>query len=80
MHKERFWATLPIILVTIIWLCQPVWAKSSPPAVEGQLPEFSLPVPKDPEHQNYLGISDQRMFQIPTIDAEVVIIDIFSMY
>ena len=54
-------------------------ADSQPPAVGGVLPEFDLAVPKSEEHQKYLGVAGQT-FTIPQIKAEVVIVEIFSMY
>jgi hypothetical protein len=48
--------------------------------VGGQLPEFKLPVPKSDEHQEYLGLAGRESFKISEISAEVVIIEIFSMY
>lgn len=54
-------------------------ADSQPPAVGGVLPEFDLAVPKNVEHQKYLGVAG-KTFTIPEIKAEVVIVEIFSMY
>ena len=56
------------------------WADSKPTAVGGQLPEFTLPVPKSDEHQKYLGLAGKESFKISDISADVVIIEIFSMY
>ena len=55
-------------------------ADSQPPTVGGQLPEFTLPVPKNDAHQQYLGLTGKESFKISEINAEVVIIEIFSMY
>ncbi|MGD8393540.1 MAG: hypothetical protein PVH74_18550, partial [Desulfobacterales bacterium] len=55
-------------------------AATQPPAVGGVLPDFSLAVPKNVDHQRYLGIADKASFTIPEIKADVVIIQIFSMY
>ena len=55
-------------------------ADSQPPAVGGKLPEFTLPVPKSDEHQEYLGLAGKESFKISEISAEVVILEIFSMY
>ena len=55
-------------------------ADTHPPAVGGVLPEFSLPVPENDDHQSYLGVAGKEDFSIPEIKAEVVIIEIFSMY
>ena len=54
-------------------------AGPQPPAVGGVLPEFDLSVPKSNEHQKYLGVAG-KTFTIPEIKAEVVIVEIFSMY
>jgi hypothetical protein len=51
-----------------------------PPAKGEELPEFTLAVPKSEVHQSYLGVSGKEVFSIPEIRAEVVIIQIFSMY
>lgn len=56
---------------------------ASPPAVGGQLPDFSLPMPKEKSDKRYLDISGtffSSSFKIPQIKANVVIIEIFSMY
>jgi len=44
------------------------------------LPSITLPAPEDPAHQRYLGLSEGDAFSIPQIKAQVVIIEIFSMY
>jgi hypothetical protein len=51
-----------------------------PPPEGGTLPDFVLPVPEDPVHRQYLGLEADGNFRIPDIQAEVVIIEIFSMY
>ncbi|MGD2100297.1 MAG: hypothetical protein PVG35_22205 [Desulfobacterales bacterium] len=55
-------------------------ANSQPPAVGGVLPDFSLAVPQNDEYRNYLGVAGKEFFTIPEIKADVVIIEIFSMY
>ena len=67
---------LGIMLVSAVFAA----ADSQPPAVGGKLPEFTLSVPKSNEHQEYLGLAGKESFKIPEISAEVVIIEIFSMY
>jgi hypothetical protein len=80
MPKNSFRTGIAAIVVSIIWFCQPIEAKTPPPAEGGQLPEIYLAAPNDTAHQGYLGISSQQTFRIPEIKAEVVIIDLFSMY
>jgi hypothetical protein len=71
----------PVVIAVLVLILNSafVWA-TSPPQKGGVLPEIDLPVPKDPTHRNYLGLSGDDPFQIPQIKAEVVIIEIFSMY
>jgi hypothetical protein len=66
-----------------ICLClsgQTVIAAPQPPAVGGRLPDIRLEVPQETEHQLYLGVDGKQTFAIPEIKAEVVLIEIFSMY
>jgi hypothetical protein len=56
-------------------------AETAPPPEGGTLPEIVLPAPDNTEHRLYLGIRNgDGVFRIPDIDADVVIIEIFSMY
>ena len=55
-------------------------AKVKPPAEGGVLPDIVLSAPESSELQQYLGVAGKKTFTIPEIKAEVVIIEIFSMY
>ncbi len=55
-------------------------AEIKPPAKGGILPEIVLSAPENPELQRYLGVTGKKTFTIPEIKAEVVLIEIFSMY
>jgi hypothetical protein len=55
-------------------------AEVKPPAEGGVLPAIVLHVPDTPELQQYLGLSGKKNFTMPEIEAEVVLIEIFSMY
>ena len=57
-----------------------VGADTQPPAEGGVLPPIELGVPQSAEYKQYLGISGEKTFSIPQIKAEVVLIEIFSMY
>ena len=54
-------------------------ATAAPPA-GAMLPEITLPIPTDPGSRSYLGLPSGDSFKIPQIKAEVVIVEIFSMY
>jgi hypothetical protein len=55
-------------------------AEAKPPAEGGVLPAIDLTVPPSTEYQQYLGITGKKSFTIPEIKAEIVLIEIFSMY
>ncbi len=55
-------------------------AAIKPPAEGGILPEIVLSAPENSELQQYLGVTGKKTFTIPEIKAEVVLIEIFSMY
>ena len=59
---------------------EPLGAASEPPATGGKLPEIKLAAPHNAEFQEYLGVSGKQTFSIPEINAEIVLIEIFSMY
>jgi peroxiredoxin len=55
-------------------------AANKPPEKGEVLPAINLPIPKNPEERNYLGLSGSGLFKIPQIKAKAVIVEIFSMY
>ena len=57
-----------------------VEAAESPPAVGGEMPQIILDVPESLEHQKYLQVGNKKTFTIAEIKAEIVLIEIFSMY
>jgi thiol-disulfide isomerase/thioredoxin len=69
-----------VFAVLLLAICHQNLAANLPPARGGVLPGISLPVPNDPDEKSYLGVSGSGFFRIPQIKAEVVIIEIFSMY
>jgi peroxiredoxin len=56
-------------------------AAEAPPPEGGVLPRIVLPVPQEAAERQYLGIGGKgRVFSIPQIQAELVILEAFSMY
>ena len=53
---------------------------SGPPNEGDTLPNFYLPVPDEVKYQRYLGLNHQSKFKVTEIKADVVIIQLFSMY
>jgi len=72
-----FFALTLCVLATqgVATALQEDWLKAGDP-----LPKITLLSPKNPAHKEYLGLSGEASFQIPDIKAEVVIVEIFSMY
>jgi hypothetical protein len=78
MRKTSIVGWVLIFLILSIGL---LFAEITPPKEGGVLPEIALSVPEVPTHQKYLGISkNKKSFGIPEIKAEVVLVEIFSMY
>jgi len=67
-------------IVGILLFSGLISASANPPAEGGELPAIDMAVPQNTEHQEYLGIGGSKTFTIPEIKAEVVLIEIFSMY
>lgn len=76
----KIFTTVAVLMGVLILTTGFSSANSQPPPVGGVLPDFSLSVPKNDDHQSYLGVSGKEAFAIPEIKADVVIIEIFSMY
>ena len=55
-------------------------AASPPPQPNSPLPDFKLPLPERAADKDYLGLTTTGPFTIAQIKAQVVIIEIFSMY
>jgi thiol-disulfide isomerase/thioredoxin len=53
---------------------------SVPPLKDEVLQKINLPIPKNPEEKSYFGLSGVGNFKIPQIKANLVLIEIFSMY
>jgi thiol-disulfide isomerase/thioredoxin len=53
---------------------------SVPPLKDEVLQKINLPIPKNPEEKSYFGLSGGGNFKIPQIKANLVLIEIFSMY
>lgn len=73
-------SVLLCILLFLALSIYPVYSYNSPLAEGKKLPDIELTIPKNQEHQQYLGLSGEGTFKIPQIKAKVVIIEIFSMY
>jgi peroxiredoxin len=55
-------------------------AASNPPASGDTLAAIKLPIPADPDERKYLGVSGKHFFKIPQMKADIVVMEIFSLY
>jgi len=69
-----------LVITGLLFPTGSVQAKAAPPPEGGKLPEINLPAPSRLEEQQYLGVAGKAQFKLPEIQAELVIIEIFSMY
>jgi peroxiredoxin len=75
-HIGRFAVSVGVVVL----LAATARAAVQPPVQGGVLPEFVLPAPANTGHLTYLGLEGKETFTVPEIRADVVIIEIFSMY
>lgn len=77
------------VILLVLLLCMAQGAAGStgetgkepmPPPEGGPLPEMKLSVPPKLEQRDYLGIKEGEYFKVPDTRADVVIIEVFSMY
>jgi peroxiredoxin len=67
---------LCLVLIVSLMMSLPVLAENfNAPDLS-----FSLSVPDSADHRAYLGLNDSRTFTLDQIKADVVILQIFSMY
>jgi len=78
MKKTLMLLTIMIFLLSIFNFS--VLSANKEPEKGEVLPIINLPVPKNPDERNYLGLSGSGSFKIPQIKTKVVIIEIYSMY
>jgi peroxiredoxin len=77
---KKILTVLAMITFLFSILVFPALAANKPPGKGEGLPVINLPVPKNPDERNYLGLSGSGLFKIPQIKAKAVIVEIFSMY
>jgi len=78
MKKILMYLTVMILLFSAFTFS--VLSANKPPEKGERLPVINLPIPKNPDERNYLGLSGSSLFKIPQIKAKAVIVEIFSMY
>jgi len=71
LSAAAFWAALLITIAS---------AEIASPQPGGCLPDFKLPIPENTADKEYLGLTTSGQFNIGQIKAQVIIIEILSMY
>ena len=69
-----------IVAVSVLVAVQALAAAERAPSTGEQFPDITLAVPDAPAHKDYLGLKGKGSFRISQIKAELLIIEIFSMY
>jgi thiol-disulfide isomerase/thioredoxin len=72
--------TVLVFLLGVFFFFSNVSSLLCAPSAGGVLPTLNLPIPKDSHEKSYLGLSWGSSFKVPEIKAQVVVIEIFSMY
>ncbi|MGQ9797204.1 TlpA family protein disulfide reductase [Desulfosoma sp.] len=81
MRRLKTFSTLFFVSV-LLGTCVAGWvhAASGMPDVGGTFPSITLEAPKDAAMRAYLGIGEAQTFTVNQVDADVVVVEIFSMY
>jgi len=77
---KKLFVSVAVILSIVFMMHGYVVADNPIPKAGEVLPAIKLKIPEKAEDRNYLGLSGSGEFAIPDIKAQVVIIEIFSMY
>jgi peroxiredoxin len=77
---KRKISSLAIVILALFMAKAISATEIGPPQVGGIFPELELLKPDNPAELKYLGLSGSGSFKINQIKADVVIIEIFSMY
>ena len=80
MIARRMFIVLSVAAFWAALLVSPVSANAAPLQPGGPLPDFKLPIPEHSADREYLGLTTSGAFTIAQIKAQVVIIEILSMY
>ena len=87
--NKRFVCILFILLALLFTGNPPVWSANvtalsnpvkSDPGNNTSIPVFELPMPGSEREKSYLGLSGTGNFKIGQIKAQVLIIEVFSLY
>ena len=78
--NKNYCLTAGLLLVLGLTLIPFGQAAAAPLAKGEPFPAITLPIPKDAEEKNYLGLTGSGVFKITQVKAQALLIEIFSMY
>jgi peroxiredoxin len=74
VRKITLWSNIFILLFVFSL------AAGNPPASGDALATMKLPHPANPDERKYLGVSGKGFFRIPQVKADIIVMEIFSLY
>jgi thiol-disulfide isomerase/thioredoxin len=69
-----------VLFLTLLLAPLALQGAQSPTMVGEPLPDIRLAMPENPDHRDYLGLSGDGPVPVGSINAEVLLIEIFNMY
>lgn len=77
----KYHFTIALLILSLFLILADLNHASNPIPVKGnKLPPIHLPLPKESKERDYLGLGSRSPFRISQIKAEVILIEIFSLY
>jgi peroxiredoxin len=68
------------VIISMLFFVFQAYAVEQTPAKGEAFPNITLPFPEKADEKEYLGLTGKGSFKIPQIKAELIILEIFSMY
>lgn len=77
--KKRF-LVMAVLVCCAVLVAGTSAAAAGAPRVGGEFPAVEIPMPKDRAGMDYLGFQRGQSFQLSRVKADVVIVEVLSMY
>jgi len=74
VRKTTLWSAI-VFLLFVFSL-----AASNPSVSGNALATIKLPIPQHPDERKYLGVAGKHFFRIPQVKADIIVVEIFSLY
>jgi peroxiredoxin len=80
MKKSLYGLILPILVLSVMVFVQAISAAGRTPSTGEPFPDITLAVPDKSVQKEYLGLKGKGSFRLSQIKADLLVIEIFSMY